>query len=161
MPHDYGFRPLSRADTPMLAHWLAQPHIGGWWGPPEQELALIERDRSTGISDMRIVTCDGVPFAYVQDYPAQSDNTPHYAHFPKDAGALDTFIGAPEFLGKGHAPAYLRLWATQLAKKYSTVLVDPDKGNTRAIATYQSAGFAHLNTPSTTGTAVQVMRFTL
>ena len=34
----YTFRPVTEADFPLLADWLAAPHVAQWWGDPEQGL---------------------------------------------------------------------------------------------------------------------------
>jgi len=42
MPAEYGFPKLTRADYPMLRRWLAEPHIAGWWGDPDTQIAPRE-----------------------------------------------------------------------------------------------------------------------
>ncbi|QBY01031.1 GNAT family N-acetyltransferase [Rhodophyticola sp. CCM32] len=138
----YTFRKLTRADYPLIEIWLSQPHIGGWWGKAAAEIALMEEDIDNGPTDMRIVALDGHPFAFVQDYPAHHWPAPHFADLPADARAMDTFLGDPAFLGKGHARAYLRQRATDLMGTGTrAVAIDPDPTNTRAIVTYTAAGF--------------------
>ena len=145
----------------MLRTWLAEPHIGGWWGTPDVEIALIEDDFENGPTDMRIVHLDDTPFAYVQDYPAHHWPMPQYGHFPKDTRAVDTFLGDPNYLGKGHAAGYLRQRADELiAAGFPKVVVDPSPENTRAVATYCKAGFAGDQiVPCEDGDPVRVMEF--
>ncbi|MBM7066481.1 GNAT family N-acetyltransferase [Actibacterium sp. 188UL27-1] len=152
---------MTRADYPMLQHWLSQPHIGGWWGSPECEIALFKRDLDTGPTDMRIVWADA-PFAYVQDYPAHFWPAPQFAGLAKDARAIDTFLGDPAYLGQGHGSTYLCQRATELTKAgASTIVVDPDPQNTRAIAAYTKAGFTPLEERvCEDGDPVLVMTFT-
>lgn len=139
---EYGFPKLTRADYPMLRRWLAEPHIAGWWGDPDTEIALIEEDIDNGPTDMRVVTLRDQPFAYVQDYPAHHWDMPHYKHFPTGSRAMDTFLGDPDYLGKGHAAGYLRQRADELrADGYPEVVIDPSPDNTRAVAAYRRAGF--------------------
>ncbi|OSP55696.1 GNAT family N-acetyltransferase [Pseudoruegeria sp. SK021] len=139
---EYTFLPVTRADIPRLRHWLSGAHIGGWWGDPETEIALIGADMDSGQADMRIVWHEGTPFAFVQDYPAHHWPAPHYADLPKAARALDTFLGDPDFLGQGHASGYLRSRAQALLDRGAPcVCVDPDPTNLRAIAAYEKAGF--------------------
>ena len=38
---DYGFRPVTAADLPMLAEWLRVPQVARWWPDAERQLALI------------------------------------------------------------------------------------------------------------------------
>ncbi|WP_292447736.1 GNAT family N-acetyltransferase, partial [Mesorhizobium sp.] len=37
----YDYRPVTQKDLPMIARWLAEPHIAEWWGDPEKEIAEI------------------------------------------------------------------------------------------------------------------------
>ena len=138
---NYAFRPLTRAEYLMIRGWLNQPHIGGWWGAPDHEIGLMDEELGMGRCDMRIVEADGVPFAFVQDYDARTWEMPHYADLPQGARGLDTFLGDPAFLGRGHAAGYLRARAEDLARRYPTITVDPSPDNTRAVATYRRAGF--------------------
>lgn len=157
MLHEYIFRPLSRADYPLIRAWLREPHIGGWWGAPDHEIALLDEEFGTGLTDMRIVTHAQTPFALIQDYNAHEWGAPHYADQPASARAIDTFLGDPAFLGQGHAKAYIRKRAHDLK---TPVLVDPDTRNTRAISTYRSAGFRPVATRACEdGDPVLVMRF--
>ncbi|MEO1788472.1 MAG: GNAT family N-acetyltransferase [Pseudomonadota bacterium] len=142
MPPDYRFVKVARTDYPMIRRWLDQPHIGGWWGDADTEIALIEEDIDVGPTDMRIVWLADTPFAFVQDYPAHHWPAPHYAGYPDGTRAIDTFLGEPEFLGKGHAAAYLRQRATELMDAGATaIVIDPDPKNARAAAAYRKAGF--------------------
>lgn len=142
MARPYQFRPVAPEDRALFDAWLCQPHIGGWWGESATEWALVEGDMAGGAVDMRIVEHDGIPFAFVQDYPAHGPLQPQYADLPEGARALDTFLGDPGFLGRGHGAAYLRARCDQLLERAPMVAVDPSPANTRAIAAYARAGFA-------------------
>lgn len=161
----YAFVPLSRADYPMMRGWLAQPHVRAWWGDPDEEIALIEADMDghlagTGPTDMRIVTLDGVPFAYVQDYPAHHWPMPHYAGFPPGTRAMDTFLGAPAHHGRGHAARYLHQRAADLRTRHPAVVIDPSPANERAVRAYRRAGFRdRFTAPCEDGDPVIVMEF--
>ncbi len=138
----YTFRPLTRADYPLIRGWLDQPHVGGWWGDSAIEIALMEEDFGNGPTVMRIVELDGNPFAFVQDYPAHHWPAPQFADQPRDARAIDTFLGDPAYLGQGHVKRYLHQRSEHLiAKGYSAIVVDADPTNTRALAAYRGAGF--------------------
>jgi len=142
MRREYRFVPVTREDFPMLRSWLAEPHIGGWWGDPDVEIALIDEDLGTGPTDMRIVWFADRPFAYIQDYPAHHWEMPQYAGLPSGSCAVDTFLGAPDFLGQGHASGYIRQRAEELVEAgYAAIAVDPDPENVRAVRAYRKAGF--------------------
>jgi len=154
----YTFRPITRADLPMFKSWLTNPHIAGWWGDSGTEARLVAEDLDADYIDMRIVEHKGAPFAYVQDYNAHQWGAPQYADLPSDARAVDTFLGDPAYLRQGHATGYLRARLGELTQTFPVVAVDPDPANTRAIATYQRAGFRPTKiTPCEDGDPVQVM----
>ena len=142
----------------MFKSWLAQPHIDGWWDEGATEARLVQDDMGKGIVDMRIVECDATPFAYIQDYNAHAFDAPHYADYPKDARAIDTFLGSPAYIGKGHGTGYICARLAALRRTYPVILTDPDPANTRAIAAYTRAGFRPDKiTPREDGGPVQVM----
>jgi aminoglycoside 6'-N-acetyltransferase len=51
---------------------------------------------------MRIVSFEGRPFAYAQDYAVHVWPQPHFAHLPSGSRAIDSFIGEPDMIGRGH-----------------------------------------------------------
>jgi aminoglycoside 6'-N-acetyltransferase len=138
----YAIRPVSAEDLPMLRGWLESPHARRWWGDPDFEFALLEEDLSNPLMRMRIVSLDGRPFAYVQDYDIGAWPQDHLARLPEGTRAVDTFIGEQDLIGQGHGAAYVRLVARQLiAEGAPCVVVDPDPDNLRARRAYASAGF--------------------
>jgi len=145
----------------MMRRWLTEPHVRAWRGDPDTELALIDEDIDDGPTDMRIVSLKGHPFAYVQDYPAHHWPMPHYGHFPRRTRAMDTFLGDPDLLGKGHARGYLRQRSLELlAAGYPKVVIDPSPENVRAVNTYRGAGFfGEKVVPCEDGHLVIVMEF--
>jgi aminoglycoside 6'-N-acetyltransferase len=160
--HDaYTFPRLTRADYPLMRDWLAQPHVRAWWGDPDEEIALIDEDIDTGPTDMRLVVLDGHPFAYVQDYPAHHWPLPQYAGFPPGARGVDTFLGDPAYLGRGHAARYLRQrCGALLAEGATAVVIDPSPDNERAVRAYRRAGFVACGiAPCEDGDPVLVMEF--
>ena len=161
MAGEYRFVPVTRADYPMLRGWLGQPHIDGWWGDADHEIALIEGDRASRRTDMRIVWHGGAPFAYVQDWDVHQEGVPQFADLPPGSRAMDTFLGDPAYLGQGHAPRYLRARALELlAAGVPAVGVDPDPANVRAVAAYGRAGFVGDRVvPCEDGDPVRVMIF--
>ena len=91
---------------------------------------------------MRIVSLSGRPFAHAQDYDAQSWPQPHLSDLPKGSRAIDSFIGRPSMVGRGHGQAYLRLLAERLCVDGAPlVAIDPAEGNLRAQRAYERAGF--------------------
>jgi aminoglycoside 6'-N-acetyltransferase len=138
----YVFRPVSARDLPLLRQWLATPEVVRWWGDPDEQAELLKQDISDPRMVMRIVSFEGKPFAYAQDYAVHSWPQPHFVSLPADARAIDSFIGEPDMIGRGHGAVYLRLLAEQLrAEGAPLVAIDPNEGNHRARRAYKRAGF--------------------
>jgi aminoglycoside 6'-N-acetyltransferase len=142
----YAFRPVTAADLPLLAGWRAMPHVMEWWGAPELEPA------GETLADPRvamwIVSHQGRPFAYAQDY-SPHDWHPHpFAHLPPGARGIDQYIGEPGMIGRGHGAAFVALHCERLfAAGAPAIGTDPHPDNIRAIRAYQKAGFAIVSAP--------------
>lgn len=141
-PDAYAFRPVRRADLPLLRRWLRTPEVIRWWGDPEEQEALLTEDLDEPRMAMRIVSLEGRPFAYAQHYVVQTWPQPHFAHLPDGAVAIDAFIGEPDMLGAGHGSAFLSALASKLVEAGAPVVaIDPDAENLRARRAYFKAGF--------------------
>jgi aminoglycoside 6'-N-acetyltransferase len=56
--------------------------------------------------------------------------------------AIDSFIGPPSMIGRGHGAAYLSLLAERLCAEGAPLLaIDPAVENLRARRAYEGAGF--------------------
>jgi aminoglycoside 6'-N-acetyltransferase len=138
----YSFRFASADDLPRLRRWLSAPEVARWWGDPREELELLRADLNEPRMTMRLVSFKGRPFAYAQDYEVHAWPQAHLAHLPRGSRAIDSFIGPPSMLGRGHGPRYLRLLAERLcAEGAPLVAIDPDIDNRRARRAYEKAGF--------------------
>jgi aminoglycoside 6'-N-acetyltransferase len=142
MPHDYAFRPLTEADYPMLRAWLAEPHIAGWWDPPDAEIARIDAQRAAGDRSFWIVETDGTAFAFLEEFGADGAGQPEFAGLPPGTLGLDTFIGPPDFIGWTHARHYLDARAATLFAAGTPALalaISPD--NLGAVRAFRAAAF--------------------
>ena len=91
---------------------------------------------------MELVLFNGKPFAYVQSYEVHAWPQPHLNHLPIGSRAIDTFIGEPTMIGRGHGSAYLRIMALRLRAEGAPVIaIDPSEANRRAVRAYYNAGF--------------------
>jgi aminoglycoside 6'-N-acetyltransferase len=139
----YSFRPCTAGDLPRLSRWLLTPDVVRWWGDPRRELDLLRADLDEPRMMVRIVAFRGRPFAYAQDYEVHAWPQAHLAHLPRGARAIDSFIGVPSMIGRGHGAAYLRLLAERLCDEGAPlVAIDPHADNLRARRAYARAGFA-------------------
>jgi aminoglycoside 6'-N-acetyltransferase len=142
-PNGYTFRPASTQDLPRLKGWLETPEVAHWWGAPVEQFKLLAGDLQEPLMNMQIVSFEGRPFAYVQDYAVDSWPQPHFAHLPAGSRAIDAFVGEPDMIGCGHGSAFLRLVAERLrAEGAPVVAIDPGVDNARACRAYKNAGFA-------------------
>jgi aminoglycoside 6'-N-acetyltransferase len=148
MPKDsdtptYDFRAVSEADLPMLAAWLAEPHVAEWWDEgPEAELAGIIEAMDSVETEPLIVELDGRPIAYVQSYDPHLEDGHPYQDQPFGTLGIDVTIGPPELIGVGHGSAIVRQFSDDLfAEGVPRVIIDPDPRNARAVRAYEKAGF--------------------
>jgi aminoglycoside 6'-N-acetyltransferase len=159
-PGSYDFRPAALADMPMLVRWLRTPDVMRWWKDPQKQEAGLREDLDNPGMTMRIVAFEGRPFAYAQDYEVHTWPQPHLAHFPAGARAIDTFIGEPDMIGRGHGAAYLRRLAERLiAEGAPLIAIDPDMENVRAQRAYEKAGFRRGATVETAAGPAILMTF--
>jgi aminoglycoside 6'-N-acetyltransferase len=150
MPDEIGFRPVTAGDYPLLRGWLSEPHVLEWWGEPEEELGFI-RDMVEGRDTTRpfVIELDGVAIGYIQYWfvghhqNAQwIEDHPWLAELPSDAIGVDLSIGDATLLSKGVGSAALATFARKLHEQgYRTIVIDPDRGNERAVRAYAKAGF--------------------
>ena len=158
---EYAFTRAMRQDFPMLRDWLAMPHVAQAWGDPDEEIALIEAEIDGGDCQMHVVSVDDTPVGYIQDWCPHLAGVPHMTDQPAGTRAVDTFLGSPDHLGKGHAKAYVRRYAKRLLSRAAArVVTDPHLTNPRGIAMYRAAGFRPgPQRTSETGAQVVLMTF--
>lgn len=150
------FEPVMEAHLPMLAQWLHTPHIREWWGDPKEELGFI-RDMVEGRDSTRpfLIVLDGRPVGYIQcwfigHYQNEQwvKDHPWLMEFPSETVGIDLSIGDPGLVSKGIGSAALAAFVRRLiGEGHGSIIIDPDRGNARAIRAYSKAGFrpvAHL-----------------
>jgi aminoglycoside 6'-N-acetyltransferase len=153
----YTFRPAEREDMRLFRRWLRTPEVLRWWGDAEEQEALLQEDLDQPAMVMRIVSFAGRPFAYAQDYEVHVWPQPHFAHLPQGSRAIDSFIGEPDMIGRGHGAAYLKLLAERLRVEGAPVVaIDPECDNLRARRAYAKAGF-HGDTVVETGSGPAIL----
>ncbi|MBR0990959.1 GNAT family N-acetyltransferase [Bradyrhizobium japonicum] len=140
MAHAYTFRPMIRADMPLIRRWLDAPHVAEWWHDPES-LEFVGGDLDHPDLAQFIVSLDGRPLAYLQCYRLGEW---HLSFGPQPIGArgLDQFIGEADMLGRGHGSAFICAFIDELfAGGVPRIVIDPNPANARAIRAYEKAGF--------------------
>ncbi|ODT07578.1 MAG: GNAT family N-acetyltransferase [Mesorhizobium sp. SCN 65-20] len=139
----YSFRPLEKKDMPLLARWLAAPHVAQWWGDKETELKGIEEDIDSIAVEPFIIELDGKPIGYIQSYdPYLDDGENPFEDQPTGTLGIDQFIGEPDLIGKGHGTRLIGEFVEMLFEEGAPrVIIDPDTANTVAIRVYEKVGF--------------------
>lgn len=152
MPHDpdIAFRPVGTADLPLLADWLAQPHLREWWGDPETELAHI-RDMIEGRDTTRpfLFSIGGELLGYIQVWfvghhqnATWIDTHPWLAELPRDSVGVDLSIAYANRLSQNVGSAVLKAFVDRLwSEGHRSIIIDPDPANGRAVRAYAKAGF--------------------
>ncbi len=138
----YHFRRATEDDIPLIQRWRAAPQVAAWWEdsqPTREDLLedLAERDRR-----LWIVSLDGRPFAYLQDYDPHAWPNHHFGFLPPGSRGIDQYIGEADLLEQGHGSAFIRVHVDRMfAEGAPAVGVDPSPDNPRAIRCYEKAGF--------------------
>jgi aminoglycoside 6'-N-acetyltransferase len=138
----YRFRMMTDADLPIVERWLKTPEVVRWWGDSGEQLALLKEDIKEPLMRQWVVEYRERPFAYVQAYEAHTWPQVHLQRLPGGAQVLDTFVGEPDMIGRGHGSAFLRWLASMLSRDGAPlVAIDPDVENLRARRAFARAGF--------------------
>ncbi|MFN3824931.1 MAG: GNAT family N-acetyltransferase [Pseudorhodobacter sp.] len=144
------FRPVTSADLPLLADWLARPHWRDWWGDPETELGYI-RDMIEGrdTTEPFLFEIDGTPRGYIQIWHIADNrfepwltDAPWLMDLPDGAVGVDLSLADPSNLSRGIGSAVLRAFVAMLrARGHDYIIIEPDPANLRAVRAYTKAGF--------------------
>lgn len=142
-PHfHYDFRPVTAKDLPMIAAWLALPHVQKWWGDPATEIDDIRNHIDSVSVEPLIILLDGKPIGYMQSYDPHMEDAHPYQDQPMGTLGIDQFIGDPALIGLGHGPRLIEAFVEELFDEGAPrIIIDPDPANKSAIRCYQKAGF--------------------
>ncbi|HEU5391479.1 MAG TPA: GNAT family N-acetyltransferase [Streptosporangiaceae bacterium] len=176
---ELGFRPLTRADFPLLARWFAAPHVAPWWREDPDPAAIAARYTPTldGRDPTRVylILLNTRPVGFIQRYrltdnpdwattlqPAfiPATTTASYADPPAAAG-IDYLLGEPQLTGHGLGPVVIDRFTTATFTDYpeiDTVVVAVNQANRRSWRALEKAGYHRVYTgplesddPSDTG----------
>ncbi len=107
------FAPLTRADFPLLASWLALPHVRAWWLEPEPTVASVEEDYGPVVDGLDpakafVILLDAEPVGLIQSFlHADEPEWDRVVGIPDVAG-IDYLIGPGEHRGRGVGSAAIR-----------------------------------------------------
>lgn len=144
------FEPVGRNHFGLLRTWLEEPHWREWWGNPETEMTyIVDMVEGRDTTKPFIFHINGAPTGYIQQWfigdhqcePWITDH-PWLQKLPSDAVGVDLSIGPPGMVSKGIGSTVLRAFAAGLVEAgWSTIIIDPDPDNLRAVRAYRKAGF--------------------
>ncbi|WP_336033795.1 GNAT family N-acetyltransferase [Geodermatophilus sp. FMUSA9-8] len=151
-----GFRPLTRADLPLLGRWLEEPLMARWW-VHETTPEALEADfgpciDGTDPTEVLLALADGRPFGLVQryriaDFPEYVDELTPVVAVPPRALSIDYLIGEPGVRGGGAGAAMLRAFVGESWAAYpeaDAVLVPVAAGNVASWRALERAGFTRV-----------------
>ena len=130
-------RPMTQADLPTVAGWLAEPHVARWWTPDTTAEAQLdkysERIKSGGATTTLMASVEGRPVGWGQwyrwaDYPAVA----HAMQALDREAGIDYAIGDPTAVGRGLGTALVTTLIQEVRHCTGQVglLVAPDATNT-------------------------------
>ncbi|MFT7146914.1 MAG: aminoglycoside 6'-N-acetyltransferase, partial [Yoonia sp.] len=155
---NFVFRKLRPADLPLVRRWLDAPHVRAWWPAAEERVSLMLEDMDDPRINMMLVHLIDHPFAYIHDHDAKAYEQPQFSDLPNGARVIESFVGDPDFMGQGHASAYISARVRELRLRHPIVAVSPNTKDTHAISIYNQAGFMKRRlVPTRSGRLVQVM----
>ncbi len=138
MAEGYRIRVATLQDRALLDDWRRQPHVQEWWGPPEP---FTEVDFAEPGVVLSIVECDGVPFAFIQDYDVHAWPNHHFGYLPAGSRGIDQFIARPGCWA-GARQRFIRQRAHELfAAGAPVVATDPHPKNAPRHRACRKAGF--------------------
>jgi aminoglycoside 6'-N-acetyltransferase len=119
------WRHVTAEDFPLLARWLAAPHVARWWNH-ETSPEAVARDfgpsaRREEPGENLLAILDGTPLgllqrSFIHDYPEYLTELAPITPVPAGAMTIDYLIGEASNIGKGLGTTMIgsalqRLWA--------------------------------------------------
>jgi aminoglycoside 6'-N-acetyltransferase len=152
-PQEITFRPVEEQDFPILAAWLAEPHVRRFYQKTSVSLEEVASEygpwvRGEEPSICHLAISAGDPFAYLQCY-RNADYREWADLIGVDGGiSVDLFIGDSTYLRKGLGRASLCLYLQQVAFPYysgeTRAYIAHEQRNTAALCCSRAVGFRPL-----------------
>ena len=150
------WRLVTPQDFPLLARWLAAPHVARWWNH-ETSAEAVERDfgpsaRREEPNEDCLAFLDGAPLGLVQrsfwhDYPEYVEELAPTMAVPARAMTIDYLIGDLADVGRGIGTRMIRsalehLWVSH--KDAECVIVPVHADNIASWRTLEKAGLTRV-----------------
>ncbi len=147
------FRPLQRSDFPLLARWLAAPHVAVWWRQAHS-ISALESEFGPAVdgrdpTEVLIVEEDVRDVGMVQRY--RLDDQPEWQRAvsvgtaPRPAVGIDYLIGDVSRTGQGLGPRIISSLVDDTWVRHpdaSAVIVAVQQANRRSWRALEKASFS-------------------
>lgn len=151
------FRPLEADDFELLHRWLNEPGVVEWWEGDDVSADAVRRHYFTEVEDgveHWLAQEDGVPFGWIQCYPAISDPDECGAWLalgvPDSAAGIDYLIGEASLRGAGRGAAMIDRFVVDVVfgrhDHWTHAAAGPFSANERSWGALARAGFTHVGT---------------
>lgn len=150
------WRPVVKADFPLLSDWLSRPHVHRYWHH-DFTADGVARDFGPGTrgeeaGEDLLVSVDGVPAALVQrsrieDYAEDFSELSAIVDVPAGAVTIDYFVADSARMGRGLGTAIIRAIVADTWSKYPdcpAIIVPVVAGNTASWRALEKAGFQRI-----------------
>jgi aminoglycoside 6'-N-acetyltransferase len=143
-------RPLTESDLPLLAEWLARPHVARWWYEPVG-LAAIRAEylpciHGTDPTQALVVEVDGAPAGFAQWY-RWADNADHAQKLgaTDDEAGIDYLLAEPSHCGRGLGSRLVADLIQRLRLAWPAaggLVVDPEHSNQASCRVLEKNGLS-------------------
>jgi aminoglycoside 6'-N-acetyltransferase len=150
-----GFRPLRRADLPLLFDWLRRPHVAEWWREVPQDLSSVEAEYGPCIdgvdpTEVFVVHVDDSPAGMIQRYLLADE--PEWSAVldaivdVSNAAGIDYLIGEGDAVGKGLGTAMIGLFVRVVFewRPVDSIVVTVQQANVASWRILEKAGFQRI-----------------
>ena len=148
------FYPFKNEYFEMVIQWLKKLHVREYYYGEglDNTISNLElykngiRDNGRYFFDFWVACIQEKPFGLLMTSPISGPYDPEdpydkWFQDGKEIITLDLLIGEENYLGKGLGQRMIREFLLEKCSQVSTVLIDPEIKNTRAIHVYEKVGF--------------------
>jgi len=139
------FRPLQEKDLTLLFEWLGLPHVAEWWRESRDwEILKAKYLKKIHADDVfsYLACINKTPIGFIQGYKANEWATQHSSQ----PYGVDLFIADTNYLGKGYGQKMIKEFINEILMPLqpTSIIVDPEITNTKAIQFYEKVGFKQI-----------------